>query len=102
MRQSPRTASVLAIADGPRPVRDNAARSAAGREAALRGVEKTSCNRRQKEAQMKATRESRGQGVSNRVGGVGPVSTPDGRLRRRTRLVAWRRRHSTFAPWSQS
>ena len=42
---------------------------------------------------MKATRESRGQGVSNRVGGVGPVSTPDGRLRRPTRLVAWRRRH---------
>lgn len=90
MRQTPLTASVLEIADGPRPVRDSGAQSVADREATLRGVEKTSCNRRQKEAHMKATRESRGQAVSNRVRGLRPVSTTDRRLRRRTRLVTWK------------
>lgn len=42
---------------------------------------------------MKATRESRGQAVSNRAGGVGPISTTNGHLHRRRRLVTWRRRH---------
>lgn len=40
MRQTPLTASVLEIADGPRPIRDSAARSAAGRDATHRSGEK--------------------------------------------------------------
>lgn len=40
MRETPLTASVLETADGPRPIRGSAARSAAGREATHRGGEK--------------------------------------------------------------
>lgn len=46
---------------------------------------------------MKAMPESRRTAVSNRLGGIRPVST-DGRPRRRTRLVRWRRRHLSVRP----